>query len=65
MSEIHMEDFMADMLLEVFCENVDCSLCVCCRCNSIDTLLLAYQINGLPTPESCSGAVPNKIWSEE
>lgn len=52
-------------LLEVFCEDINCSLCVCYRCNSIDTLILAYQIYGLPSPESCSGAMHEKTWSEE
>lgn len=65
LNEIQMEvGLMIIELLEVYCADIDCSLCVCYRCNSIDTLILAYQIYGLPSPDTCSEALHDKIWSE-
>ena len=41
----------------VTCENTSCNLNLYGSCQSIDTLLLADKMNGLPTPLSCSNPV--------
>lgn len=51
-------------LLEVYCADIDCSLCVCYKCQSLDVLISAYQMDGLPSPDTCSEALHDKIWSE-